>query len=1052
MAKNKYLDLTVRIAGKLDKSLMSTINGTRNNLANMAQTISRIGTAGLTAMGTMGAATVKILADCTSEAVKYQNALGDVIKYVDGLADASGKIGSNEIFGGNGKTYAENYETVYDAILDIATVVPMTKEELAELTALMGQSGKTIEQMFTFDDKGNVTGGLIKDAAVMAAAWDIGAQEAADYGAKWENSFRMTHEEVMTLANQINYLGANSATTAREIAGAVNQAASLGQLAGIDPATVAALADAMLATGVGADRVGTSIKRMALNLSKGQDMTKKQRAVLAEMGLTADQVAKGMQEDSVGMLNKLFAGIKNLPKERQLNAVGQLFGIWAAEGGAKIVNNLDVYQKALEMVADEQAYMNSMQREFDIKTATPEAIRQMRDSAIEMFQVGIGKEFLPAQAQMDEAIRQLFLQLNDNMPQLKELAGTLADLASKGIEKVGEVIQTALPHVQKFLDYVNNNGPQVAKILGGLVGVFTGMKFAPGITGLLGGAGKLLFGGTGGAKAGSGGKSGGLLGNVFKGGQSFFGKAGSYISTGAASVAENGIGTSLLAAKNTLFNVVGNSKVAQGVKGVGGYFGGIGASIGKLGGAILNPASASAPITLGSTGPMAAIGGLLGNVKNVAGAGVFSSVLGPIASGFGGLLSGALPVVGIISSIIAVVSILNDKFDILGKIFNAIFGEEGPQKLESFKTTLDNVFNGDGLIQALAPVRDAITGMFGENAGAAFGGLAQILQSIMGVVGQVVTFAQTTVKPIIQDIFNFITTTVVPVLLQTFTAAAPYISGIITNLGTAIMTVAQYIGQAIQAAMPYIQAIISTVLSIGSVVIPALLAAFEGLTGMLQPIIDNIKQVLDGIIQAVQGILDFVIGVFTGDWDKAWQGVRDIFGGIWSALEGLVKAPINAIIGIINGAISGINAISFTMPDWSPIMPGQKIGFNIPTIPYLAKGGFTTGPSIAGEAGTEAVISFQRSARAQNIDIWRQAGRMLGMNRLAEVPTVPAAPAGGGFEISFSPHIEIRGNADRAVVDQALEESEYRFQAWLEANFDQLYDRMTRERGRRAYA
>ena len=422
MAGDKTLKLSIWIAGHMDKSLTAAISSANGQISSLSRNISRMGTVGLATMGTMAVGTVAALADCTKEAVKYQDALGDVIKYVDGIADTQGKIGKNATgTADNGKTYAENYDTVYDAILNVATVVPMAKEEIAELTALMGQSGKTIEQMFTFDGK-NVTGGLVKDAAVMAAAWDISAKEAADYGAKWENSFRMTHEEVMELANQINYLGAHSATTASEIAGAVNQAASLGQLAGFDPATVAAMADAMLATGVSSDRVGTSIKRMALNLSKGSDMTKKQKAVLAEMGMTAQQVAKGLNSDNIGTMNRLFEGIAKLPKERRLNAVGQLFGIWAAEGGAKIVNNLDVYQKALDMVGDEAAYMNSMQREFDIKSATPEAVRQMRNSAIEMFKVNIGKNFLPVRAQMDEAVRKFFLQLNDTLPELSTLA------------------------------------------------------------------------------------------------------------------------------------------------------------------------------------------------------------------------------------------------------------------------------------------------------------------------------------------------------------------------------------------------------------------------------------------------------------------------------------------------------------------------------------------------------------------------------------------------------------------------------------------------------
>ena len=80
-----------------------------------------------------------------------------------------------------------------------------------------------------------------------------------------------------------------------------------------------------------------------------------------------------------------------------------------------------------------------------------------------------------------------------DMPQLQTLAGTLADLLSAGISKLGDALQAALPYVQKTLDYVANNGPQVAGILGGLAGTFAAMKFAPLAGNILEGAGSLLF-------------------------------------------------------------------------------------------------------------------------------------------------------------------------------------------------------------------------------------------------------------------------------------------------------------------------------------------------------------------------------------------------------------------------------------------------------------------------------------------------------------------------------------------------------------------------------
>ena len=1131
MAGNRTLDLTIRIAGKMDKSLLAAINGTQSRISDLSRSVSRAGTMGLAAMGALATGTVAAIASCTKEATTFENQMADVVKYVDGLADATGRI-SDKVWtvgeGGNGQTYAQNYAAMKDAILDLSTQIPYTAEDLTRLAAAAGQSGKSMDE---------ITGGFLKDAAMWGKAMDISADQAGDWAAKWEVAFHMNHDQIMTLADQINYLGANNATTAAEIASVVNDAASLGQVAGIDPDATAAIGTAMLAMGVDAGRVGTSVKRIYTNISKGSSATKAMKEQWVELGFTAEGVAASMQKDGVGTMQKIFSAIDQLPEERQVAALSTLFGQWAIEGGAKIVGNLDYYAGVMESIKDPANYTGSMAREFQIKADTPEAVKQMRDSAWSQLKIGFGESFLPVQKEMDLAMRDLFVTLHENMPQLSQLGGTLAELASGGIRTLGEALQTALPYVQRALDYVANNGPQVVKILGGMAGTFAAMKFAPGIEGLIGGAGNLLLG----TKSGAGNyatRTGGLAGmasSLWNGGRNAASQAGGLLSSFGGAAQGNGFLRTLNATASSLLSGngiagttgllaagAGTPGLLSGFQGVGGaiknsiagsgigqYFGGVMSSLGNLGntkigggilgglkatggtiGEILSGISDATGLTglakgglgaarsgagwvagkagglaqgamglagrVASSAPGQFIGGALGNMGSFmsAGAGALGSIWGPMASGFGGLLSGALPIVGVVSGIIAVVSILGDHLEDIRGIIGSVFGEKGLAVFDTFTGGLQRVgdfitglFADGGVAAAMAPLRDAITGMFGDNAGLAFDGLVQILQSVMGVVGQVVTFANTTVKPIIQDIFSFITTTVVPIILQTFTAAAPIISGIITNLGTAIMTMAQIIGMAIQTAMPVIQSVISVVMSIASVVIPALLAGYEAFSSGLTTIVTSIQTVF-------QGIIDFVTGVFTGNWQMAWQGVQDIFGGIFEGLGALVKTPINAVISIINKAISGINGLGLTIPDWVPVIGGKNFSINIPEMPMLAKGGFTNGPSIVGEAGTEAVISFQKGVRSQNIDTWLRAGEMLGVgNPPVELPRFPSGGGGNrGFSVTFAPHIEIKGNADKNVVDQALVESEQRFEAWLEANFERLYDRMERERGRRAYA
>ena len=1084
MANNKTLELSIKIAGKMDKSLMAALNGSQSQISSFARSISSIGTAGLAAMGTLATATVATIASCTKEAAKFENYMADVVKYVDGLADATGKI--SDKVADNGKTYAQNYEAMKDAIKDLSTQIPYTQEDLTRLAAAAGQSGKSMEDLIKIDSSGNVTG-FLRDIAMTGAAMDISADQAGNWAAKWEQSLKMTHEEVMVLFDQINYLGANSATTAAEIAEAVNSAASLGQVGGVSAATTAALADAMLATGVSTDRVGTSIKRMIVNLSKGASATKAQKEQFEEMGMSAEWVAKAMQEDSVGTLDTIFKAINDLPQERQVAALSTLFGQWAIEGGAKIVNNLDVYRKALEMVSDPSLYTGSMEREFNIKSQTPEAIETMLKNTKTALKIEIGDAFLPAKKQFNLSMIDFLNSIRKNMPELTQLAESLGTLASRGVEKLGSAMDTALPHIQKGLDYLINNGEQVVRVLGGMA-AFVGMKFAP--------AAEAIFSGGKGGLAGlfKSGKSAGAAGaglfSAFRGASgsngfrttlgaaisSLIGGNGIKGTTGLLSAAAGtpGLLSGYQSAGSVLRGAIGNSKTAQ-------WLGGIGSSLGNLGGMFANSRAGqfagglmgkaggalgklTMPLRQGIAGIGAAatiqgsifqqgLSGLLGKAGGVVsgiansgagkavgsifsgGAGLLGSIYGPIAGGLGSLLSGALPIVGVISGIIAVVSILTDKFGGLDKIVQRVFGDTGLEKFTVFKDALLGLFEDGGVAKALQPLQESITNLFGEDAGAAFGGITTILQSVMGVIGQLVTFSQTTVRPIIESLFGFITQTVVPVILQTITAAAPSIASIISGVGSVVMTVAQIIGEAIQFLMPIIQTVITVLLHIGQVVVPAVLAAI----GVFA---EGISSAINGVKTIFEGVINFITGVFSGNWRMAWEGVKSIFVGIFNTLGALFKTPINAVIALINKAIAGINSLGITIPDWVPLLGGKSFSINIPEIPMLAQGGFTNGASIAGEAGTEAVISFQRAARRDNLDIWAKAGQMLGVKPV-ELAEIDGGGSGGGDGMAFAPVINIQGSADRSMVEEALAEAQARFEAW--------YLQMQRRQARTAY-
>lgn len=117
----------------------------------------------------------------------------------------------------------------------------------------------------------------------------------------------------------------------------------------------------------------------------------------------------------------------------------------------------------------------------------------------------------------------------------------------------------------------------------------------------------------------------------------------------------------------------------------------------------------------------------------------------------------------------------------------------------------------------------------------------------------------------------------------------------------------------------------------------------SSVTGAFTFIKDFIGKAMAAIKKIFTGIVKFLSGAFTSDWDKAWEGIKDIFDGISTAIKGTWASAINAIIRALNWLIDKANKISFTVPGWVPGLGGKHIGVNIPKInelqiPKLAQG------------------------------------------------------------------------------------------------------------------
>lgn len=1142
MAKTTELELAIKIAGKVDPSLQAAISQAQKQVSTLSATLGHIGRVGLAVMGVGLAATVKGIADCTKEAEKFESQMAPVIRYVDGLADSLGNV--SDAMAENGKTFKQNRDELARYIQDLSTEIPRDTEQLTQISSALGQSGIGVDEQ--------INTSILRDTAKAATAMDLDDQTAGNYMAKWQVAFtkrdadgnteQFSHDDVMELMDQINYLAAHNATTAPEVAQSVNQAASFGQIAGIDPAATAAIATAMQATGVATDRVGTSITRIYTNLSKGENATKKQKEMLEELGFTAEGVAKSLttRGQGVSTLRSIFGAINEMPDERKVAALSTLFGQWAIEGGAKIVNNLPLLDKTLAEVQNKEAYTGSMEREFIINAGTSESISMMTSNAKTALMQDIGEQFLPVKKQFSLLAIDVMNGIRHNLPELQTLAGTLADIATKGVTVLGNAIQSAMPYIQQGLDYLNKNGEKVAKILAGVAGAFAAMSIAPQAEIAAKGVGSVVKGGAGmfSTAVSTVSKAGGT---AVKTGSKLLGGLGTLRDiVGAANqdAAMNGSSTTGVLARLALGSAK-ETKAGKAAVSVGNWAGNLfgnakdfalsqwdlskGMADGAIAGAngvksfinnIISPAEpatttalvAAAPTALTTPGtamtaaqaPLSDMG-LLGAVmsrlrggataaKQAAGnplkdagiqilqgaGGMASSAFSgaktlatgamPFVSAFGGIASAALPVVAVIGSIVAAVSLLGEHLDDIRNIIGNVFGEQGVAVFDGFLNTITGIKDkivGVFSPENLASVRTAIVGMFGENAGTGFDNIVSIGQSVIGVFQQIVNFGTQTVKPMFEQVFGWVSTTLLPGLLNAFNALAPQIGPIITNIGTAVMNVANMIGNAIQAVLPVIESIIMVILSVVSTVGPPILAAIAQIAQNIGNVITSIQGVFEGLIQ-------FITGVFTGNWSSAWEGVKSIFSNAFSALVELCKIPINAVIGIINGAIRGINSIvggGVTIPDWLP-GGGGTFSLHLNEIPMLAKGGFTDGVSIAGEAGTEAVISFDPSVRGANIANWQKAGQMLGVDpvqaasvagagslttdrvEVADIGGGSPAPGGtttvGGGSFTFSPKITIQGNADYNVMMNAMTDAKDQFEQW--------FNEMMRKQQRTAYA
>lgn len=137
--------------------------------------------------------------------------------------------------------------------------------------------------------------------------------------------------------------------------------------------------------------------------------------------------------------------------------------------------------------------------------------------------------------------------------------------------------------------------------------------------------------------------------------------------------------------------------------------------------------------------------------------------------------------------------------------------------------------------------------------------------------------------------------------------------------------------------------------------VPGIMTIINRLIPFLKPIITTIIGLVDSVMTVLRGIIQFLTGVFTGDWNRAWEGIKTIFKGVWDGIVAIGKGAVNLVIGIINNLISGfvqgINNVINLINNMASIdiknpFTGKSVfkwqanfgNLTAPQIPYLAQG------------------------------------------------------------------------------------------------------------------
>ena len=856
---------------------------------------------------------------------------------------------------------------------DMTRLTDMAKHMGATTQFTAVEAGKALEYMAMAGWKTDQMLGGLPGIMNLAAASGEDLGQVSDIVTDALTAFNMTADQSGRFADVLAQASSNANTNVSMMGSTFQKVAPVAGALGYSVEDMSLGIGLMANASIKAEVAGTSLKTALANMAKP---TKQMKAYMDKYGISLTN-ADGSMKTFREVIDNLRSSLGGLSKTEKTAAATAIFGKESFAGMLAIVNASDADFKKVSDAVNNAA--GAAERMAAIKLDNLEGDVTLLKSATDGLQTAIGDALLPTfragTQQLTKFVSNLTEFINAN-PELvrtivKVTAGLLAFKAAALTAKLGFLeLKGGVLTIQKVMALFKGKtalaGVEAVGFAGKVKGVAKSVTgYFSGIGSAAGGVGRAfgqMFSGTkiGGAFSKIGGTAGGVFSKLFSG-------AG-----GVATRAFTGVA-------GTITNILGKAGTAV----AAGPLGKIGSVIGK---------------------GFGKIGTLIAPLQKLGGA-----ILGP----FSGILGKVLPVVGVISLIVAAVQILRDNLDKVREVVERVFGKAG---LEVFNGIVDAITNiGDTIRNIftdgnLGGARQFLINLFGEEATGVIDGAITILQTVWNILSGFIEFVNTYVRPIVEQIFSFIVGTVLPQIAQAFAEWAPTIASILQGLAEVVSTIATAIMAVIQFLMPTIQSIIGVAL-------------------------ETIKGVVSGALTAIKGLVDVFAGIFTGDWTRVWEGVKSIFSGVWNSLKSIASGVLNGIIGLVNNVISGLNNLK--VPDWVPGIGGKNI--NIPLIPRFATGTDSTPDTfIAGEQGAELITNAKNRSvftaaqtgsifrnLADTVNAIRTAGAAPYQLAYAGAPSVaaPTLNAGGGrtsVVIHSAPVFHVGNDAQAQDIEEML--------------------------------